>query len=144
MDSWKVALCGGTHGNELTGIHLLSRWQQLPHEIERRHLAVETLLVNEAAYQANCRYIDNDLNRRFALDDLNNPALTSTEEQRAKVLNNLLGPKEDPRVDVGKIGWVTLRFAPDDALDEATLGRWIVESFRAVAPRSVSKKLDAS
>jgi hypothetical protein len=49
----------------------------------------------------------------------------------------------DPRVDVGKFGWLTLRFAPDDALDAELLELWVVESFRALAPKAVVKQLDA-
>ena len=43
----------------------------------------------------------------------------------------------DPRVDVGKFGWVTLRFAVDDALDSELLEAWALESFRAMAPKTV-------
>ncbi len=49
---------------------------------------------------------------------------------------------EDPRVDVGKFGWVTLRFTPDDPLDRDLLAGWILESFRAMAPRTVLRQLD--
>lgn len=49
---------------------------------------------------------------------------------------------KDPRVAVGKFGWVTLRFTPDDALDRDLLAGWILESFRAMAPRAVLRQLD--
>jgi len=49
---------------------------------------------------------------------------------------------QDARVDVGKHGWVTLRFAPDDALDEDLLSAWTLESYRAMAPKTVIAKLD--
>ena len=48
----------------------------------------------------------------------------------------------DDRVDVGKTGWVTLRFEPTNAIDEELLFRWIVESFRALAPKAVVKQLE--
>ncbi|MBT3220870.1 MAG: MmcQ/YjbR family DNA-binding protein [Proteobacteria bacterium] len=47
----------------------------------------------------------------------------------------------DDRVDVGKTGWVTLRFEPTNAIDEELLFRWILESFRALAPKTVVKQL---
>ncbi len=50
----------------------------------------------------------------------------------------------DPRVSLGKFGWLTLLFAPDDALDSALLRGWVVESFRTLAPKTVVKKLDAA
>jgi hypothetical protein len=49
---------------------------------------------------------------------------------------------QDPRVDVGKHGWVTLRFTSDDALDEDLLVPWLGESYRAIAPKTVLKLLD--
>ena len=51
--------------------------------------------------------------------------------------------KDDPRVDVGKFGWVTLRFAPDDALEQDVLAARMLESFRALAPATVIRLLDA-
>jgi hypothetical protein len=47
----------------------------------------------------------------------------------------------DPRVDVGKLGWVTLRFAHDAPLDTVLLEGWIRESFCALAPKAVSRQL---
>jgi len=48
----------------------------------------------------------------------------------------------DPRVVVGKHGWVTINFAVDDALDIELLTTWARESFRALAPKAVVKQLD--
>ncbi len=48
---------------------------------------------------------------------------------------------EDPRVDVGKFGWVTLLFAHDDALDTELLEGWILESFRVLAPKTLARQL---
>jgi hypothetical protein len=60
----------------------------------------------------------------------------STSLQEAAALN-------DKRVSVGKMGWVTIVFANDDALDQVLLAGWVVESFRTLAPKTVVKKLDA-
>ncbi len=49
---------------------------------------------------------------------------------------------EDERVSVGTIGWVTLRFQEDDPPDPATLEAWVVESYRALAPKALVKTLD--
>ncbi len=49
---------------------------------------------------------------------------------------------DDPRVDVGKFGWVTLRFAPDDPVAPELLEGWVLESFRALAPKTVLRQLD--
>lgn len=94
-----VAITGGTHGNELTGVHLLKYWREHPDEVARQSFCTELHLANPKANHCNRRYIDQDLNRQFGLDDLNNHELCGYEQNRAKALNALLGPKEDPRVD---------------------------------------------
>lgn len=45
---------------------------------------------------------------------------------------------------LGTKGWVTARFTDKDKLDAELLKRWIDESFRAVAPKTLVKKLDAA
>ncbi|MFQ3229321.1 aspartoacylase [Reinekea sp.] len=95
----KVAITGGTHGNELTGVHLLKHWRETPSEVTRKNFSTELHLTNPKANKANRRYLDQDLNRQFNIHDLNNSELTGYEHSRAKVINTLLGPKENPRVD---------------------------------------------
>jgi len=95
----QLAIVGGTHGNEFTGIYLLKKWQANPELIQRNSFVTETLFGNPQAHQENKRYVDNDLNRRFNRDELAQPGLTSVEEVRAKEINELLGPKGDARVD---------------------------------------------
>jgi aspartoacylase len=95
----QVAITGGTHGNELTGVHLLKHWRMHPEEVARSTFCTELHLANPKANAQNRRYIDQDLNRQFFVDDLNNYDLCGYEQNRAKSLNALLGPKEDPRVD---------------------------------------------
>lgn len=95
----QVAITGGTHGNELTGVHLLKHWRKQPDEVIRPTFTTELHLANPKANGQNRRYVDQDLNRQFKLDDLNNHDLCGYEHNRAKSLNALLGPKEDPRVD---------------------------------------------
>lgn len=94
-----LAITGGTHGNELTGVHLLKHWRNNPEEICRDSFTTELHLANPKANQCNRRYLDEDLNRQFGWDDLNDHALCGYEQNRAKSLNTLLGPKDDPRVD---------------------------------------------
>lgn len=94
-----VAITGGTHGNELTGVHLVQHWLSCPDEVTRSSFSTEMHLTNPKANQAIRRYIDQDLNRQFSLQDLRNPDLQGYEQQQAKSLDGLLGPKENPRVD---------------------------------------------
>ena len=44
---------------------------------------------------------------------------------------------------MGKSGWVTSRFAPKDKPPIDVLEAWIGESFRAVAPKTLLKQMDA-
>lgn len=94
-----VAITGGTHGNELTGVHLLKHWRNNPELVCRDSFVTELHLANSKAYGHNRRYLDQDLNRQFAWTDLNDHELCGYEHNRAKSLNTLLGPKDDPRVD---------------------------------------------
>jgi predicted DNA-binding protein (MmcQ/YjbR family) len=43
---------------------------------------------------------------------------------------------------LGKHGWVTLEFSPDDRLSEEMLFGWITESYRAVAPKKLVAQLE--
>jgi aspartoacylase len=60
-----------------------------------RREGFETLLQigNAKAVEACVRYIEKDLNRRFSLRDLSNPACDSYEDLLAKEINETLGPK---------------------------------------------------
>jgi succinylglutamate desuccinylase len=73
-----IVVCGGTHGNELTGVYLA-----------RKH---GWLLANPAAAAVCRRYVDCDLNRCFALSSLNS-SLLDLEKVRAREINALLGGK---------------------------------------------------
>ncbi|WP_413111745.1 aspartoacylase [Thaumasiovibrio sp. DFM-14] len=94
-----VAIVGGTHGNEFSGIYLLKKWQEDPTAIARPSLACQTLFANPKAFDNNKRYLDSDLNRQFTLPDLSNSALANYEQSRAKVINQQLGPKGDANCD---------------------------------------------
>jgi predicted DNA-binding protein (MmcQ/YjbR family) len=51
---------------------------------------------------------------------------------------------EPARYGLGKNGWVTARFGPDDAIPLHMLMEWIDESYRAVAPKKLVAVLDAA
>lgn len=95
----KVAVVGGTHGNEFSGIYLLDKWQKQPQLLHRKGLAVETLFANPKSHQENKRYVDSDLNRQFRLDSLADDSLANYEQSRAKVINAQLGPKGNAKTD---------------------------------------------
>lgn len=67
-----VLIVGGTHGNELTGVYLLKKFEQCPELIRRPSFETITLLGNPKAVEAGVRYIDKDLNRCFNLQELEN------------------------------------------------------------------------
>lgn len=94
-----VAITGGTHGNELTGVHLIKHWLSHPEEVQRGSFSTELHLTNPEAIKKVRRYIDQDLNRQFNVHDLKDSELAGCEQKRAKELDALLGPKANPRVD---------------------------------------------
>lgn len=95
----QVAVVGGTHGNEFSGIYLLRKWQKSPQLLAREGLEVETVFANPKGFEENKRYIDSDLNRQFTVADLANTELSNYEQSRAKVINAQLGPKGDAKTD---------------------------------------------
>ncbi|MGF1682244.1 aspartoacylase [Photobacterium minamisatsumaniensis] len=94
-----VAIVGGTHGNEFSGIYLLRKWQQSPSLVKRETFATETVFANPKAFEENKRYLDCDMNRQFGLGDLDDDNLANYEQSRAKVLNAQLGPKGNAKTD---------------------------------------------
>jgi len=97
----RVAVTGGTHGNELTGVYLVKKWQKNPELVARSSFQTITELMNREAIKAVRRYIDHDLNRSFSLEDLADEHLDTYEAKRAKEINALLGKKGSacPKVD---------------------------------------------
>ncbi len=100
----RILISGGTHGNELTGVQLIRKWKAQPELCEAKAKGIElsTLIANPPAVLAVSRYIDQDLNRSFSLNSLNdtNPSM-SVEAHRAKQLNALYGPKgENTQTDL--------------------------------------------
>ena len=96
----RVAIVGGTHGNELTGAYLIKKFERFPEVIERSSFETITLLGNPKAFEAGRRYIDKDLNRCFHNEDLHDPTLSSYEERRAKTIHQMLRPKGKAQVDL--------------------------------------------
>ena len=96
----QVALVGGTHGNELTGIYLLNKYRQFPKKLGQHSFKVELFKANHEAHLANKRYLERDLNRSFKLADLNDDSLFGHENELAKKINQKLGPKGDSRTDM--------------------------------------------
>ena len=66
----KVAIFGGTHGNELTGVFLVKHWLENSTEIQRTGLEVKPFITNQRAVKTCTRYIDCDLNRVFDPENL--------------------------------------------------------------------------
>ncbi|XP_043851315.1 aspartoacylase isoform X2 [Dromiciops gliroides] len=94
----RVAIFGGTHGNELSGVLLVKHWQEDGAEVQRAGLHVKPFIANPRAVYKGCRYIDCDLNRVF------DPAHLGKEEtedlpyevSQAQEIHRLFGPKGSP------------------------------------------------
>ncbi|XP_048823207.1 aspartoacylase isoform X2 [Lagopus muta] len=91
----RVAIFGGTHGNELSGIFLVKHWQENGAEIQRAGMEVKPFLTNPRAVKKCTRYIDCDLNRVFDPDNLGQTVVEDIpyEVRRAQEINHIFGPK---------------------------------------------------
>ena len=89
----KVALTGGTHGNELTGIYLVHKFLSRPELVQRESFETVCMHTNVGAIKQCTRYVDKDLNRTFSLEALNDYSATAYEDALSKVINQKLGPK---------------------------------------------------
>lgn len=96
----RVAIVGGTHGNELTGVYLAKKFQQYPNLINKPSLETLVLLANTKAIAEGKRYIDKDLNRCFSKQNLQNSNFLNYEDTRAKEIKQILQPQNQPFVDV--------------------------------------------
>lgn len=96
----KIALIGGTHGNEFSGIYLLKKWQQKGLFTSWNTLNITSKISNPRACKNAVRYIETDLNREFGDDDLKDMNKTGYESLLAKKLNLEFGPKGQSDYDL--------------------------------------------
>lgn len=87
----RVAVCGGTHGNEMSGVYMLR-------ELKKRHIEQDgpvplvTVLSNPRAVESCKRYIDKDLNRCFTshmLGQVEKTLRENTRERRTQSMTNV-------------------------------------------------------
>jgi len=102
----KVAIVGGTHGNELIGVHLVKNcWNTADHKDFQAFpsMTIVPCLANEDAAKLNVRFVDRDLNRCFELDELlSSEKVDNLETKRATYLNSqVLGPKCHIKSSIG-------------------------------------------
>lgn len=91
---------GGTHGNELTGIYLVKKFQRLPALIQRATFESIPILANPVAFSAVRRYVHADLNRCFTPEILEQPRVDTYEAGRARELYETLVVNQASRVDL--------------------------------------------
>lgn len=66
----RVAIFGGTHGNEMSGVTLVNLWVKNGAEIQRKGLEAKPFITNPRAVEKCTRYVDTDLNRAFSPENL--------------------------------------------------------------------------
>ncbi|XP_054460126.1 N-acyl-aromatic-L-amino acid amidohydrolase (carboxylate-forming) B-like [Anoplopoma fimbria] len=90
----RVAICGGTHGNEMSGVYIVREMQKQKLD-QNGSVSITTVISNPLAVVACRRYMETDLNRCFTEALLSAPITDSTpyELRRACELNAQLGPK---------------------------------------------------
>jgi len=96
----RVAIVGGTHGNEFTGAFIVKKFEQFPNLIKKSSYEISTILGNPKAFYAVRRYMEKDLNRCFSKENLQNANLTTYEDIRAKEITKILKEDSQTKVDV--------------------------------------------
>ena len=94
-----IAVVGGTHGNEMSGIQLIQNWESQGTPERFSNLDITLYKANPAAIAANERFIEEDLNRQFILSNLS-AETSSQEHELAKAINEQLGPKGNSSTDL--------------------------------------------
>ncbi|XP_036609469.1 aspartoacylase [Trichosurus vulpecula] len=91
----RVAIFGGTHGNELSGVLLVRHWEEDGAEVQRAGLQVKPFIANPRAVQKGSRYIDCDLNRVFDPAHLGMEITEDSpyEVSQAQEIHRVFGPK---------------------------------------------------
>ncbi|XP_063076271.1 N-acyl-aromatic-L-amino acid amidohydrolase (carboxylate-forming) B-like [Engraulis encrasicolus] len=124
----RMAICGGTHGNEMTGVYLvqeMARRQKKEGNKTGWPVPIEMVLSNPRAIEVCRRYTERDLNRCFTSTLLSAPITDSSpyEVRRAHELNALLGPKEskdavdllcDMHNTTSNMGVTVITYSPDE------------------------------
>ncbi len=135
----KLAITGGTHGNELTGVYLINKFKANPKLVQREGFETIIMHNNLKAMRKCTRYIDKDLNRTFKIDDLNDPNKADYEDVLAKVINAKLGPKgsQKPNVDfIVDLHSTTSNMGLSIVIDEGSKLTWQVAAYlKEMEPR---------
>ncbi len=76
----KIAILGGTHGNEPVGIKVI---EALSKKVDKYTNDYKTFLANPKAHRLGIRYVDFDLNRSFGKDDKS----IGNEKSQAEILS---------------------------------------------------------
>lgn len=118
----RIAVVGGTHGNEKGGIWVVEEMLRSPEAWRRQGLEITALLANPEAAQRNLRYLDRDLNRCFGPElAQSRPDHPHRERRRALEIQELLCPgglRPDLVVDLHNttsnmgLSWILTRLEP--------------------------------
>jgi succinylglutamate desuccinylase len=115
MNIKRVLLVGGTHGNELIGVYLIKQFEQYPDRVRRSSFETLTLLGNPKAVEACVRYVDQDLNRSFNLQESESP-ICAYEKQRATEI----------RAEFGQAGQVPIDLIVDQHSTTSNVGVMLI------------------
>mmetsp|Transcript_3589 Transcript_3589/g.5879 ORF Transcript_3589/g.5879 Transcript_3589/m.5879 type:complete len:518 (+) Transcript_3589:218-1771(+) len=107
----KVAVVGGTHGNEYTGVWCIKAIEHQRQQLNKNNkskssaavnvfeqfptLDIQTLLANPRAYMENKRFVDTDLNREFSKEKLRKVVIDETVMEECDIRNEFCSEDDD-------------------------------------------------
>nr|XP_039248664.1 aspartoacylase-like [Styela clava] len=88
----QICIFGGMHGNEMSGVHLVRKWEKNPESVTRSTFQTKMLIANPIAVKLVRRYKDVDLNRQMSPENFKVEINENTpyEVRRAKELKGML------------------------------------------------------
>ncbi len=89
-----ILICGGTHGNEWTGVYLIKEYSI---ELQKKfpQLNQQFLQINPDAFKANRRFIDEDINRVFEFINKNEVHQTLEYKRGEQILAEIKNNQPD-------------------------------------------------
>jgi predicted DNA-binding protein (MmcQ/YjbR family) len=83
-------------------------------------------------------------NKTFVFMSLEETGISVSIKLKESLFDALALPFAEPTgYGLGKSGWVTANFPPNKNIPKSLIDKWVGESFRLIAPKTILKQLDS-